>query len=92
MVFERFVWLILTLIHHIAQWGYLAIKHNFLLMIIFVVLLIGLIKVYRKLLEIENRLLTFESDVNRRTQTEKSKEVEDGKERQDSLNSLTSGL
>ena len=67
MVLERIAWLMLPLIYGIAQWGYQVIKNNFLLVIIFPILLIGLIQIYNKLGEIEDRLWRIENDVNRRS-------------------------
>jgi len=66
MVLERIAWLMLPLIYGIGQWGYQVIKNNFLLVIIFLILLTGLIQVYNKLGGIEDRLLRIENDVNRR--------------------------
>ena len=67
MVLERIAWLMLPLIYGIGQWGYQAIKNNFLLVIIFPILLIGLIQIYNKLGGIEDRISRIENDVNRRS-------------------------
>jgi hypothetical protein len=65
---DSIFWFILYWLFGIVQWIYEAIKNNFLYVAIgagFLILLIGLIRIYFKLEDIEYMLQGIENDVNR---------------------------